>query len=50
MSALILTTRDLWREDGKLGQTVSNARTEMQNAERALQGMMDKVCLSPIVV
>ena len=35
--------RDMWREDAKLGQTVSNARAEMQGAERSLAGMMDKV-------
>ncbi|KAK4689553.1 structural maintenance of chromosome 3 (chondroitin sulfate proteoglycan 6), partial [Tremellales sp. Uapishka_1] len=34
--------KELWREDGKLGQTVTNARSEMQSAERSLQGMMDK--------
>jgi structural maintenance of chromosome 3 (chondroitin sulfate proteoglycan 6) len=32
----------LWREDGKLGQTVNNAKSEMENAERSLAGMMDK--------
>jgi hypothetical protein len=36
--------RDLWREDGKLTQTVSNARGEMEQAERGLAGMMDRVC------
>jgi len=35
--------KNLWREDGKLGQTVSNARTAMEDAQRSLQGMMDKV-------
>jgi structural maintenance of chromosome 3 (chondroitin sulfate proteoglycan 6) len=35
--------RDLWREDGKLGQTVNNAKEQMQTAERNLAGMMDKV-------
>lgn len=40
---MLISTRELWREDGKLGQTVSNARNEMQTAERGLQGMMDKV-------
>jgi structural maintenance of chromosome 3 (chondroitin sulfate proteoglycan 6) len=35
--------KNLWREDGKLGQTVSNARTSMEDAQRSLQGMMDKV-------
>jgi structural maintenance of chromosome 3 (chondroitin sulfate proteoglycan 6) len=35
--------KNLWREDGKLGQTVSNARTAMEEAQRSLQGMMDKV-------
>ncbi|WVR06340.1 hypothetical protein IAU60_003371 [Kwoniella sp. DSM 27419] len=34
--------KELWREDGKLGQTVSNAKGEMDNAERSLLGMMDK--------
>jgi structural maintenance of chromosome 3 (chondroitin sulfate proteoglycan 6) len=42
---LTLIRRDLWREDGKLGQTVSNAKAELDSAERALQGMMDKVDL-----
>ena len=42
-SCLLLTFRDLWREDGKLGQTVANARENLQSNERALQGMMDKV-------
>lgn len=37
--------KNLWREDGKLGQTVSNARTAMEDAQRSLQGMMDKVSL-----
>lgn len=35
--------KNLWREDGKLSQTVSNARTAMEDAQRSLQGMMDKV-------
>ena len=34
--------KELWREDGKLGQTVANAREQLQTHERALQGMMDK--------
>ncbi|WRT67771.1 uncharacterized protein IL334_004744 [Kwoniella shivajii] len=34
--------KELWREDGKLGQTVSNAKSEMDSAERSLLGMMDK--------
>ncbi|WVQ96685.1 hypothetical protein IAU59_003791 [Kwoniella sp. CBS 9459] len=34
--------KELWREDGKLGQTVSNAKSEMETAERSLLGMMDK--------
>nr|XP_019012757.1 chromosome associated protein [Kwoniella pini CBS 10737]OCF51538.1 chromosome associated protein [Kwoniella pini CBS 10737] len=34
--------KELWREDGKLGQTVSNARSELDSAERAILGMMDK--------
>ncbi|KAK8858571.1 hypothetical protein IAR55_002800 [Kwoniella newhampshirensis] len=34
--------KELWREDGKLGQTVSNAKSEMESAERSLLGMMDK--------
>lgn len=38
-----LKLRELWREDGKLGQTVANAREQLQANERALQGMMDKV-------
>lgn len=40
----MLIDRTLWREDGKLAQTVANAKTEMENAERGLSGMMDKVC------
>lgn len=35
--------KGLWREDGKLGQTVANGKAEMDTAERNLQGMMDKV-------
>lgn len=35
--------KNLWREDGKLSQTVSNARSAMDEAQRALLGMMDKV-------
>lgn len=42
LSCFSLTYRDLWREDGKLGQTVANARENLQSNERALQGMMDK--------
>lgn len=38
--------KNLWREEGKLGQTVSNARTSLQETERQLQGLMDKVCSS----
>lgn len=38
-----LTGRELWREDGKLAQSASNAKSELDNAERSLQGMMDKV-------
>ncbi|OCF72938.1 chromosome associated protein [Kwoniella mangroviensis CBS 8886] len=34
--------KELWREDGKLGQTVSNAKSEMDSAERSILGMMDK--------
>lgn len=35
--------RNLWREDAKLGQNVANAKNEMDNAERGLSGVMDKV-------
>jgi structural maintenance of chromosome 3 (chondroitin sulfate proteoglycan 6) len=35
--------KNLWREDGKLSQTVSNAKATMDEAQRALLGMMDKV-------
>lgn len=35
--------KSLWREDGKLGQTVSNAKASMEEAQRSLQGLMDKV-------
>jgi structural maintenance of chromosome 3 (chondroitin sulfate proteoglycan 6) len=38
--------KSLWREDGKLSQTVSNAKTTMDEAQRTLQGMMDKVSLN----
>nr|XP_018262378.1 chromosome associated protein [Kwoniella dejecticola CBS 10117]OBR84536.1 chromosome associated protein [Kwoniella dejecticola CBS 10117] len=34
--------KELWREDGKLGQTVSNAKSELDSAERTIMGMMDK--------
>lgn len=44
MLGYLLTCRTLWREDGKLAQTVANGRSEMENAERNLAGMMDKVC------
>lgn len=37
--------KSLWREDGKLSQTVSNAKATMDEAQRTLQGMMDKVSL-----
>jgi structural maintenance of chromosome 3 (chondroitin sulfate proteoglycan 6) len=38
-----LILRELWREDGKLGQTVANARDQLGIHERTLQGTMDKV-------
>jgi hypothetical protein len=34
---------ELWREDGRLSQSVSNAKEQLQTNERALYGMMDKV-------
>ncbi|WVQ73216.1 hypothetical protein IAR50_002782 [Cryptococcus sp. DSM 104548] len=34
--------KELWREDAKLGQNVSHARSEKEGAERAIFGMMDK--------
>ncbi|ODO10119.1 hypothetical protein I350_02347 [Cryptococcus amylolentus CBS 6273] len=34
--------KELWREDAKLGQNVTQARTEKEGAERAIFGMMDK--------
>lgn len=37
--------KDLWREDTKLDSIVSRAADELRTAERALAGMMDKVCL-----
>lgn len=36
------TFRELWREDGKLSQSATNAKSELDNAQRSLQGMMDK--------
>lgn len=35
--------KGLWREDGRLAQTVSDAKTAMEEAQRSLQGLMDKV-------
>lgn len=32
----------MWREDGKLTQSATNAKSELDNAQRLLQGMMDK--------
>ncbi|GMK53629.1 hypothetical protein CspeluHIS016_0102150 [Cutaneotrichosporon spelunceum] len=34
--------KELWREDGKLSQSATNAKSELDNAQRVLQGMMDK--------
>ncbi|BEJ13833.1 hypothetical protein CspHIS471_0310070 [Cutaneotrichosporon sp. HIS471] len=34
--------KELWREDGKLSQSATNAKSELDNAQRLLQGMMDK--------
>lgn len=36
--------KDLWREDTKLDSLVKRASDELRTAERALAGMMDKVC------
>jgi len=38
--------KDMWREDTKLDSIVNRAADELRTAERALAGMMDKVCLS----
>lgn len=35
--------KELWREDGKLAQSVTNAKSELDNAERSLQSTMDRV-------
>ncbi|WOO77394.1 Chromosome segregation protein sudA [Vanrija pseudolonga] len=34
--------KELWREDGKLAQSVTNAKSELDNAERSLQSTMDR--------
>ncbi|EIW66746.1 hypothetical protein TREMEDRAFT_70024 [Tremella mesenterica DSM 1558] len=34
--------KNLWREDARLSHNVSNAKGEMETAERTLHGMMDK--------
>ena len=48
MDAMQEQKKSLWREDGRLGQTVSDARTSMEEAQRSLQGLMDKVsCNKP---
>jgi len=36
--------KNLWREDTKLDSLVKRASDELRTAERALAGMMDKVC------
>jgi len=36
--------KDSWREDTKLDSLVKRASDELRTAERALAGMMDKVC------
>ncbi|KAG9034704.1 Structural maintenance of chromosomes protein 3 [Tulasnella sp. JGI-2019a] len=41
-SKLVESRKELWREDAKLESTVGHARNELQTAERALAGMMDK--------
>lgn len=46
----ILFSRELWREDGKLSQTVASAKNEKTIADRSLNGMMDKVSLGEPVV
>jgi hypothetical protein len=43
MDAMQEQKKSLWREDGRLGQTVSDAKTSMEEAQRSLQGLMDKV-------
>jgi len=42
---LVEERKDKWREDTKLESLVGRATEELRNAERALAGMMDKVCL-----
>ncbi|KAF7304687.1 Structural maintenance of chromosomes protein [Mycena kentingensis (nom. inval.)] len=39
---LVEKRKDLWREDTKLDSMVARAKSELQSAERALAGMMDK--------
>ena len=43
MDAMQEQKKTLWREDGRLGQTVMDAKTSMEEAQRSLQGLMDKV-------
>jgi structural maintenance of chromosome 3 (chondroitin sulfate proteoglycan 6) len=44
-SELAERRKDMWREDTKLTSIVTRAADELRTAERALAGMMDKVCL-----
>lgn len=44
-SELAERRKDMWREDTKLDSIVARAADELRTAERALAGMMDKVCL-----
>jgi structural maintenance of chromosome 3 (chondroitin sulfate proteoglycan 6) len=44
-SELTERRKDMWREDTKSDSIVTRAADELRTAERALAGMMDKVCL-----
>jgi structural maintenance of chromosome 3 (chondroitin sulfate proteoglycan 6) len=49
-SELVERRKDMWREDTKLDSMVTRAADELRTAERALAGMMDKVCLLVLVI
>lgn len=42
--------KDLWREDSKVDSLVGRASDELRTAERALAGMMDKVCCTSCII
>ena len=38
---MLICTRELWREEAKLDSIISNAKSELDRAERSLSHMMD---------